>query len=150
MTQREKAICEVFTGICFCAGEQRKAVYEYASELLGRPIYTHEFLSLAEELKEKSRADFVAVCKNTTEPDIVKRLVKERDYWKEEAEEARADLQQSSAEAIRTFAERLKKEAYREFCDNRGFDKGIPWVMEDVIDAVAKELTEDPSNDRQR
>lgn len=64
MTDREKAICEVFTGICFCAGEKRGAVYVYASELIGRPIYTHEFLTMAAELKELARADFVAICKD--------------------------------------------------------------------------------------
>lgn len=63
MTQREKAICELFTGICFCAGDQRGAVYEYAEELLGRPVMTHDFLLCAEELKEKARPDFVALCR---------------------------------------------------------------------------------------
>ena len=64
MTLREKAICEVFTGICFCAGDKRGAVYEYASELLGRPIFTHEFYTLRDELKEKARPDFVALCQD--------------------------------------------------------------------------------------
>ena len=67
MTLREKAVCEVFTGVCFCAGEQRGAVYEYASELIGRPIFTHEFYTLAEKLKELARADFVAICKDEYE-----------------------------------------------------------------------------------
>lgn len=67
MTPREKAICEIFTGICFCAGERRQAVYEYASELLGRPVLTHEFYTFAEELKEKARKDFVAICQDTYE-----------------------------------------------------------------------------------
>ena len=67
MTQREKAICEVFTGICFCAGEQRRAVYEYASELIGRPILSHEFYTMAEVLKKKARPDFVALCQKVGE-----------------------------------------------------------------------------------
>ena len=64
MTNREKAICEVYTGVCFCAGEKRKHVYEYASELLGRPVFTHEFYTLAAELKERAREDFVAICQD--------------------------------------------------------------------------------------
>jgi hypothetical protein len=64
MTEREKAICEVFTGVCFCAGERREAVYQYASELLGRPIFTHEFYTLQDTLKELARPDFVAVCQD--------------------------------------------------------------------------------------
>ena len=51
MTTREKAICELFTGICFCTGERRKHVYEYAAELMGRPVLTHEFAELADELR---------------------------------------------------------------------------------------------------
>lgn len=69
MTQREKAICELFTGICFCAGDQRGAVYEYAEELLGFPVMTHEFLLYADELKEKARPDFIAMCKRIEEKE---------------------------------------------------------------------------------
>lgn len=66
MTLREKAICEVYTGICFCAGEQREAVYKYAEELLGRPVQTLDFLFLAPRLKELARADFEALCREET------------------------------------------------------------------------------------
>lgn len=62
MTLREKAICELFTGICFCVGEQRGAVYEYAEELLGRPVMTHDFLWHADKLRELAKADFEAIC----------------------------------------------------------------------------------------
>lgn len=64
VTNREKAICEVYTGICFCAGEKREHVYKYASELMGRPVLTHEFYTLAAELKERAREDFVAICQD--------------------------------------------------------------------------------------
>lgn len=67
MTLREKAICEVYTGICFCAGDECSAVYEYASKLIGRPIFTHEFLTLADKLKELAKDDFVKVCKDELE-----------------------------------------------------------------------------------
>ena len=67
MTQREKAICELYTGICFCTGEQREAVYAYASELIGRPIMTHELCFLAKELKAKAYPDFIALCKKVEE-----------------------------------------------------------------------------------
>ena len=64
MTDREKAICELFTGICFCAGEKRGEVYKYAEELLGRPAMTHDFLLCSAELREKARPDFVAICQD--------------------------------------------------------------------------------------
>lgn len=67
MTPREKAICEVYTGVCFCVGEQRKAVYEYAGELLGRPVQTLDFYFMADRLKVLARADFEAICREEAE-----------------------------------------------------------------------------------
>lgn len=63
MTDRERAICECYTGIIFCTGEQRNELYKYLHELFGRPIYTHEMPQLADEIIQKSKADFIKVCK---------------------------------------------------------------------------------------
>lgn len=62
MTNREKAICEAYTGICFLTGEDRDEYYKYLEELFGRPVYTYEILALINDIKEYSRADFVKVC----------------------------------------------------------------------------------------
>ena len=63
MTLKEKAICEVFTGLCFCEGEERNEVYKYLEEIFGRPIFTHEMdEAFAVEAQARSRADFVKVC----------------------------------------------------------------------------------------
>lgn len=62
MTNREKAICEAYTGICFLTGEDRDEYYKYLEELFGRPVYTHEIPALINDIKEYSRADFVKVC----------------------------------------------------------------------------------------
>lgn len=67
MTIKEAAIIEVYTGICFLTGDKRKYAYEYASSLIGRPVYTHEFLTLEEELKKRSYKDFIEICKNLEE-----------------------------------------------------------------------------------
>ena len=67
MTKRECAIVETYTGICMCAGDDRKYAYEYASELIGRPIYTHEFVELEDKLRELSKPDFIRLCKESTE-----------------------------------------------------------------------------------
>lgn len=64
MTKREAAIVETFTGICMLTGDNMKYAYEYAEELIGRPIMTHEFFTLEKELKEKSEADFIKLCKS--------------------------------------------------------------------------------------
>ena len=67
MTIKEAANIEVYTGICFLTGDKRKYAYEYASSLIGRPVYTHEFLTLKEELKKRSYKDFIEICKNLEE-----------------------------------------------------------------------------------
>ena len=68
MTDREKAIVEAYTGVCMLAGNKRNIFYEYVNEVMGRPIFTHEFANgyIQEELKEKSKDDFVWLCKGTT------------------------------------------------------------------------------------
>lgn len=66
MTKRECAIVETYTGYVMCAGDDRKYAYEYASELLGRPIYTHEFATYADKLRELSKPDFVRLCREST------------------------------------------------------------------------------------
>lgn len=67
MTKRECAIVEMYTGYCMCAHDDRHYAYEYASELIGRPIYTHEFVELADKLRELSKPDFIRLCKESTE-----------------------------------------------------------------------------------
>ena len=64
MTKREAAIIETYTGICMLVGDDRQYAYEYASGLIGRPIFTHEFAVLHELLKEKSKPDFINICNN--------------------------------------------------------------------------------------
>ena len=64
MTKQEAAIVETYTGIVMLTGNDRKYLYEYASQLMGRPIFTHEFLIFAQELKEKSKPDFIKICKD--------------------------------------------------------------------------------------
>ena len=63
MTLKEKVICEAYTGICFCTGEDRNELYKYLSEKMGRPVYTHEIAANFEKIKAASRDDFVKVCK---------------------------------------------------------------------------------------
>ena len=85
MTIKEAAIIEVYTGICFLTGDKRKYAYEYASSLIGRPVYTHEFLTPKEELKKRSYKDFIEICKNLEDTELTPeqiRELKERDTVK--------------------------------------------------------------------
>ena len=64
MTKQEAAVIELYTGIAMLVGEDRKYAYDYAKKLLGRPIFTHEFLMFEEVLKERAKPDFIEICKN--------------------------------------------------------------------------------------
>ena len=68
MNEREKAIVTAYTGISMLQGEGLNAFYKYLYELFGRPVYTHELIILADEIKKRSRNDFVALC-GKTEPE---------------------------------------------------------------------------------
>lgn len=87
MTDREKAIVMAHTGICMLAGEKFGVFHAYIEDIMGRPVYTHELAiqSISDEIKEKSRDDFIKLCKEEQEPcdDMVSRdmaLEKMADY----------------------------------------------------------------------
>ena len=63
MTKRECAIITAHTGICMIEGEDFDLFYEYLAELFGRPVYTHEIPALADEIKARSREDFIRLCR---------------------------------------------------------------------------------------
>lgn len=64
MTVQEAAVISVYTGVSMFEGEDLKYLYRYASDLLERPAQTLDFLVNRETLKEKSRPDFLEICKN--------------------------------------------------------------------------------------
>lgn len=70
MTDREKAIVMAFTGTTMLTGDKLQIFYDYVAELVGCPVWTHEMPVLAEMIKEKSKPDFLKLCKETTEPKI--------------------------------------------------------------------------------
>ncbi len=62
MTDREKAIVMAHTGICMLTGNKFQIFHKYIENIMGRPIMTHEIGWLADAIKEKSKADFMALC----------------------------------------------------------------------------------------
>ncbi len=62
MTDREKAIVMAHTGICMLTGDKFQIFHKYVEDIMGRPIMTHEIGWLADAIKEKSKADFLALC----------------------------------------------------------------------------------------
>ena len=64
MTDREKAIVMAYTGKCMLTGDKFQIFHKYVEDIMGRPVYTHEMAIKAvdDEIKEKSKADFIALC----------------------------------------------------------------------------------------
>lgn len=69
MTDRERVIVTAHTGIAMITGEKFNLFYEYLNELFGRPVYTIEIPLLEDEIKERSKADFLKLCED--EKDVV-------------------------------------------------------------------------------
>lgn len=66
MTDREKAIVTAYTGVNMLEGEKFNEFYKYLEEIYGRPVYTHEIPFL--EIQEKSKDDFIAMCRSESVP----------------------------------------------------------------------------------
>ena len=64
MTDKEKAIVMAYTGVCMLAGDKFQIFHKYVEDIMGKPIWTHEMGFLADDIKEKSKADFIALCVN--------------------------------------------------------------------------------------
>ena len=71
MTDKEKAIVMAYTGICMLTGEKFRVFHKYIEDIMGRPVFTHELAikSISDEIKEKSRDDFMRLCTETSEQE---------------------------------------------------------------------------------
>lgn len=69
MTDREKAIVMAYTGICTLTGTKFAIYHKYVEDIMGRPVQTIELgaKKISDEIKEKSEADFIALCKEDQE-----------------------------------------------------------------------------------
>lgn len=63
MTKQEKLIVSAYTGILMTEWDE---FHKFAEELLGRPIYTHEFNEeeVVDEIVAKVREDFMRLCED--------------------------------------------------------------------------------------
>lgn len=61
MTKREAAIVGAYTGVLL---GKFSDLHEYIEEAMGRPVWTHEIAmpGFMNELKERVRPDFLAIC----------------------------------------------------------------------------------------
>lgn len=70
MTKMECAIVMAHTGICMLTGNDFDIFHRYVEKIMGRPVFTHEIGFLADEIKERSKKDFIALCKGAKEGDV--------------------------------------------------------------------------------
>ena len=62
MTKKECAIIMAYTGCCMLTGEDLLIFHKYVDEIMNRPLLTHEIGILSDEIKEKSKNDFIKLC----------------------------------------------------------------------------------------
>ena len=72
MTKEECAIIMAYTGFTMLSGEDFRIFHKYIEDILGRPVYTHELASnsVINEIKEKSRYDFLKLCESVKFADF--------------------------------------------------------------------------------
>lgn len=58
LTKEQAAIIGAYTG--YAAGPFSD-IHEYVEKKLGRPVWTHEFPSLTEEIQKAAKEDFIAI-----------------------------------------------------------------------------------------
>ena len=66
MTDKEKAIIMAHTGVVMLKGDKFRIFHNYVESILNRPIWTHELVELTDEIREKSRNDFIKLCEEST------------------------------------------------------------------------------------
>lgn len=78
MTKREAAIISAYTG--YLIGEFED-FHTYAKEIMGRSVCTHEFPYIADELKDKSKKNFMSIKVEDETPEGLYHSRFERDSW---------------------------------------------------------------------
>ena len=102
MTDKEKAVVMAFTGIVMLEGEKFSFFHKYIEDICGRQIYSHEMgdKKLWDEIKEKSKDDFVAMCRSADPIDRVLEIIDRCEAgspieWARGYNEARYDIRKA-------------------------------------------------------
>lgn len=64
MTKHEAAIIQAYTGYVMLTDDDFDIFTKYCTQILGHPIFTHEYPEYADKIKELSKSDFIGLCKN--------------------------------------------------------------------------------------
>lgn len=63
MTVKECAVVMAYTGIAMLTGDNLKYFYQYVDDLLGERVFTHDLCTRMEEIRAKSKPDFIVFVK---------------------------------------------------------------------------------------
>lgn len=75
MTKRECAIVMAYTGYCMLSGDDLEIFNKYAEEKMGRPLYTHEYYTLAKEIQKRAKEDFLELCQSARDEENKKEKI---------------------------------------------------------------------------
>lgn len=67
MTKQECAIVTAYTEISMLRGDDLKYLYRYLSDIIGRPVFSHEIPAVCEQFRDRIKADFIALCRNASD-----------------------------------------------------------------------------------
>ncbi len=67
MTKQECAIVTAYTEFSMLRGDDLEYLYRYLSEIVGRPVYSHEIPAVCEQFRDRIKADFIALCRNASD-----------------------------------------------------------------------------------
>ena len=67
MTKQECAIITAYTDFSMLRGNDLKYLYRYLSEIIGRPVFSHEIPAVCEQFRYRIKADFIALCCNASD-----------------------------------------------------------------------------------
>lgn len=70
MTKHECAVVMAYTGTCMLTGKDFGIYHKYVEDILGRPVWTHEMGFLAEEIKNRSKGDFLRLCREAVDDEL--------------------------------------------------------------------------------
>lgn len=75
MTKRECAIVMAYTGYCMLSGDDLEIFNKYAEEKMDRPLYTHEYYTLAKEIQKRAKEDFLELCQSARDEENEKERI---------------------------------------------------------------------------
>jgi hypothetical protein len=141
MTDREKAIVMAHTGICMLTGDKFQIFHKYVEDIMGRPIWTSDIGFLENEIKEKSKDDFIALCADEGGSEKLNRWIPVSEKLPSDGKYlvTRGDVIGRPMIGMRYFSKDLSKVDEFDFVDKKGisgwceYDSEYGWYIDDKV-----------------